>query len=181
MTKPVKFTDGPALAKEPLQMIIMQGIPGSGKTTAAESMLQQLNESFMQEPSGAHLQRPWVIVSRDALRKAMYQSIFDRRLIDENLIRASSRALIRNSLWAGHSVIVDDTNLHMRSIEELYKIASQCGAEPFIKRIDPTFSIAYGRNAERQFPVPDDIMVSMAQDLEAIKHIMSLDARFKLL
>lgn len=90
-------------AVEDHRVIILRGLPGSGKTTWAREFIKH---------------RPWYRrVSRDALREMFAFGCYD--YTDEKLIRKVQCQLIRDLLREGSHIIVDNTNLRERDVKEI--------------------------------------------------------------
>ena len=88
---------------EDCRVIILRGLPGSGKTTWAREFIKY---------------RPWYRrVSKDALREMFAFGEYDYN--DEKLVRKIQGQLIRDLLREGSSVVVDNTNLRERDVREI--------------------------------------------------------------
>lgn len=95
-------------------LIAIRGLPGSGKTTVAEQIVEE-------DLAGA------VMVSRDDLR-AMFHG---RRLgtrIQEEQVSVAQDAVVSAMLHAGYSVVVHDTNLDPDAVARLQRLAFAAGA-----------------------------------------------------
>lgn len=93
-------------------LTITRGLPASGKTTWAKDWLRQA-------PDRARF-------NRDDLRQMMHGG-FDRDL--ENRITQAQHLLIRQALRLGRDVVVDDTNLPLKTGKEFSRIAYEEGAK----------------------------------------------------
>jgi len=136
-----------------------RGLPGSGKTTAAK-FAQAL------EPDNT------VRINRDALRNALFGSdsqdyyacgkeVLYRK---EKLITTVQHDAIRDALREGKNVLVDDTNLPVRTGRGLRKIAVAAGAEfSMVDMSDVPLEVCLARNAARKDkePVPEAVIRSM--------------------
>lgn len=115
------------------EMIILRGVPGSGKTTAAMKWLAE----------GENRGR----VSRDDIRFSLFGKYWG---VDENLVTKVQDAQIEALLSAGKDVIVDATNLRARNVKALMQLAAKNDAR--IKFVD--FPISYEdaifRDAQRE-------------------------------
>lgn len=93
----------PDRAVEDCRVIILRGLPGSGKTTWAREFIKY---------------RPWYRrVSRDALREMLGFGRYDGE--QEKLIRTMQSLLITELLREGRNVVVDNTNLRERDVREI--------------------------------------------------------------
>ncbi len=146
-----------------LEMIILRGVPGSGKSTWAEQHIADY---------------PWFKrISRDHLR-----AMFDcgkYSFHNEKFIRDMRDRLIRRCLDAGHPVIIDDTNLKERDIRDLrseaytfgaldprygYKFRTHCPIPVRIVDIETPLEVCIERDALRQRPVGADRIREMHED-----------------
>ncbi|MEU8023719.1 AAA family ATPase [Micromonospora haikouensis] len=95
-------------------LIITRGLPGSGKTTIAERLV---------ESAGGRMAR----INRDDLRTMMH----GRRLgvgWQEQQVTTAQHAAVAALLRSGVDVIADDTNLPDRDVETWRQLAAECGA-----------------------------------------------------
>lgn len=90
------------------ELIIMQGIPGSGKSYMARQLLK------------ADTEYKTVIVNRDDIRDMLGDYWIPSR---EGLVTTIEDNMIKSSLTKGYTVIVDATNLNPKTIKKLEKIA----------------------------------------------------------
>lgn len=93
-----------------MQLIVLKGLPASGKTTWAREHL------------GAH-PGSFIRVNKDDIRAMLYGET--RMVGDERLTVSAEDALIRLALRNGKSVIVDDTNLNPVHMKRFEKIVSE--------------------------------------------------------
>lgn len=103
-----------------MKLVIMRGLPASGKTTYANTWVAE-------DP--VHRAR----VNRDSLRAMISAGVYvpdsDAGGGTERAIRFARDALIKVLLEKDLDVICDDTNLPNRTIRELYGLAAFSGAE----------------------------------------------------
>lgn len=133
-------------------LLIMRGLPASGKTTAALGWVQQ---------DLANRQR----VNRDDIRQMLHCGLYVHGETEKAVIRVRDR-LIDEALCSGASVVVDDCNLRSRHISELTKIGRRCGATVEIHDLtNVTPEECTRRNLKRkearQRAVPDDVIWDM--------------------
>lgn len=95
-----------------LKIVIMRGLPGSGKSTLSKKIVEQ-------NPT------KWVRICRDDLRNMCHPYWIPKR---EKLISIFEKELIRNTLIQGYNVVLDATNFKsdwviniVDEIEEIYE------------------------------------------------------------
>lgn len=122
------------------RLCILAGIPGSGKSTWAESM-----------GLGA-------IVSSDAIREELYGDAKEQGGADK--VFATFHARLAEGLRSGRDMVADSTALHAFAREKLVEIGREHGAEVHLILFG-NLSQAIRRNKERDRVVPDDAMRRM--------------------
>ena len=132
-------------------LIILQGLPASGKTTKARELSQPGNN---------------VRVNRDLLREMLH---FGFSLKEENAIKRAEELLIKMFLNKGRDVIVDDTNLKDKTIRWLFKIAAECSTEVEFMYIDVSLEECIRRDAMRSNPVGRGIISHMYNEFQLRK------------
>ena len=115
------------------RLILVSGISGSGKSTAA----RQIQSEF----GGA-------VVSRDDLRLAMFNKDFGPP-VDEDLVSVVEFAALRASLAKGLLTISDNTNLIPAGVIDRLNIAAEFNAETLYYRVDCALDIAKEQNRLR--------------------------------
>jgi len=85
-----------------LKLLILQGLPASGKTTWAKEFLNEGDNS-----------ESWIRVNRDEFRRMMGKYWVESR---ENFISSAEKWIVGNSFIDGYNVIVDATNLNPKTI-----------------------------------------------------------------
>lgn len=94
-------------------MVIMKGLPASGKSTVAQGKM--LAEGNL------------VRINKDLLRKMLHFNKFTGK--NEGLTRDASRALAKMYLAADTNVIIDDTNLNAGTMQSWLDLAKECKAK----------------------------------------------------
>lgn len=132
------------------ELIIMRGIPGSGKSTWANAWVAEDRE---------HRAR----VNRDTLR-AMIDGGEYVKGVTEGRILAARDAVIRDLIKRGISVVSDDTNLPSRTVRDLIKLAVTAKAEWRIEDLtNVPLDTCLNRNFYRKdkVPVPPEVIRDM--------------------
>lgn len=132
MIQKVTFREGDVLTNQ--HMIVLQGIPGSGKSTWARKFVK--NDPYK-----------WVIVNRDSIRTMLGNySLFTHEI----LVNKLERLLVKQSLHSGYSVIIDATNADIKSVRMWEEIAEEFESVFELKHIDISVNRAQLRNIKRK-------------------------------
>lgn len=129
-----------------VQMILTRGIPASGKTTYAKVWASAAPKR--------------VRINRDDLRFMLYNA-YHADHIDEDAVTKLQYAAITAALKAGHSVIVDDTNLNDRFVRKLVAVGHRAGVPVSVMDFPVDLQEALRRNALRDRKVPEDVIRQM--------------------
>lgn len=84
-----------------LTLLMLQGIPGSGKSTWARNFIKNNSDK-------------WVIINRDSIRDMLGNYWIPKR---EDLVTDIETASIKRSLHRGFNVIIDATNLNEKTLK----------------------------------------------------------------
>lgn len=140
------------------RLIIMSGIPGSGKSTKAKQILADLRANGEKA----------VIVNRDDLRTTLFGEDYHKSEPvpeAESDVTSFQHGLISSSLKRGFVVISDDTNLSPYTLKKLNKIAKDHGATVEELPVIVPLEVAIERNRLRGASggrfVPEDVIKSM--------------------
>ena len=123
------------------KMLVLQGIPCSGKTTWARDFLEDKTD--------------WVRISRDDLRTMRGGYWIESQ---EKLITAWETQMIQFLLREGYNALIDATNLNPKAIEKWRQMANDHGVEIEFKYFPVTLEEALKRDRERVNPVGDKIV-----------------------
>ena len=129
-------------------MIMMCGLPGSGKSTYAQSVL-------VATPS---IEKP-VIHSSDALRKEMFGD--EATQGDNQKLFRELHSRIKSDLLSGKDVIYDATNIKKKERIEFLKQLSKIKCFPICIVIVADLRMCISRNNDRARKVPVDVIVRM--------------------
>lgn len=125
------------------QIIALQGVPASGKTTWAQN--------FLKNHPG------WVRVNRDDIRKHMSDSWSPEQ---EQHVKEIEDFIITSSLNKDLNVIIDDTNLQEYTIEHIKELAKAHEAEVEWKFMDINLQEALDRDSKREHPAGEKTIVN---------------------
>lgn len=114
------------------KIIVLQGVPGSGKSTWAREFVRK--------------HKDYVIVSRDSLRDSAGVYWVPER---ENYISDLEVYSIEKALDNNFNVIIDATNLNPKTVEKWESISKKHGTEIEYKEFRVSFEEAVRRDAER--------------------------------
>jgi len=137
------------------KLIVMIGVPGSGKTTWAKQYLEEhKNDEFK-----------WVRVSRDDIRMMCFNVEFD--IVNEVTVTQIEDKLVRLALEEGKNVLIDATHVNRKSRNKWHKLALDVGGIDVIEKgfkIDLETCLERNRNRDRK--VPEDIIQNMYEKLQ---------------
>lgn len=133
-------------------LLMLQGLPGSGKTTMARSLVDT---------------RQAVRVNKDDLREMLHNGIHSKS--SEKEVLALRDKIVVDTLSRGRTIIVDDTNFAPYHETRLREIAKNMGI-PFVKHfVDTPLEDCLLRNAQRDKPVPESVITDMYEKYLAPK------------
>ncbi len=122
------------------KIIILQGIPGSGKSTWARNFIKDKSESY-------------IIVCRDDIRNMLGDYWVPKR---ENLVSEIEMDCITAGLKLGYNIIIDATNFNPKTKEKFEITFSAYNIE--YKFFDVSLEEAIERDNKRERKVGADII-----------------------
>lgn len=132
------------------EIIILKGLPASGKTTWANAQLKQFPGKYKR-------------VNKDSLRDRMDGGKWSRK--NEEFVIKTRNELIDRALYEGYSVIVDDTNLSAEHETVIRNIASAHSSvqevQVTVKSFDVSLEECLKRDSERAKPVGRNVILRM--------------------
>lgn len=135
------------------ELIILRGLPGSGKTTwAKDYKLEEGHEDVVR-------------VNRDDLR-AMLHGRRPWDAMDERLTRQIRDVCITTALAQGWTVISDDTNLKAYHVQELEALAQSQGAGVRVVTFTTALFECIRRDTHRAISVGEERIREMAATME---------------
>ena len=140
------------------KIIILQGIPASGKSTYAKKLITDNPGMYKR-------------INRDSLRAMLDNDHFSKG--NEKFIKRTRDLLIKEALIYGKHVIVDDTNIDSSNLKRINEIAKthreetghQVKVEVKLMEIDVEEAIL--RDAKREHPVGRDVILKMHKKLHS--------------
>lgn len=139
------------------ELIVMVGVSGSGKSTAAKSWVNWGRGEIVR-------------LNRDILRSMMYEDVPWTAHKDE-VIRAVERDMARTALKKGKSVIIDDTNCVRRTRAMWEELAREVRCRLRIVTMTTPLETCIERDAARQGKqcVGKDVILRQLGDLNKFK------------
>jgi predicted kinase len=128
------------------KMIIMQGLPASGKSTRAQELLREMGNA--------------VRINKDLLRTMLHFDKFNGR--NEGLTRDAARSIARAFLTNGTNVIIDDTNLNPGTLQSWKDLAKELEAKVEVVRMETTALECVMRDNARANSVGGTVIKNMA-------------------
>lgn len=127
-------------------MIIMQGLPASGKSTRAEELITEMGNV--------------VRINKDLIRTMLHFDKFTGR--NEGMTRDAVRAVARQFLTNNVNVIIDDTNLNPGTLQSWKDLAKELNAKVEVIRIDTPVMECVLRDNAREKQVGSTVIKNMA-------------------
>lgn len=131
------------------KLILIQGIPASGKSTKAKELREEING---------------IKISRDDLRDMLHGEGLEGENFDNNLQKDLKEIeMIIAGYYLGRriSVVIDDTNLTDYTIKEWKNLAKNLDVEFSIYEMNTPYDVCIKRNSKRENPVPKKDMQRM--------------------
>ena len=125
------------------KLIILQGIPASGKSTWAKQWVEE-------DP------KTRVIVNRDSIRRGLGVYWVPSR---EVLVSSIEEHSVFEALDMGYDVCLDATNLNPNYLEKWKEIADLLNSPIEYKKFDISLEEALERDKNREFPVGEKVII----------------------
>lgn len=125
------------------KLLALKGLPASGKTTYARKLVE----------------KGWVRVNKDDLRAMLHNSKWSKT--NEAFVIGLRDEIIIRALVTGQNVVVDDTNLDPKHVNQFESIAAEFMADFDIKFFDVPVRECIRRNEQRENPVPEKVIYQM--------------------
>ena len=133
--------------KDPLKILVLQGVPASGKSTFARSLALK-NKSY-------------VIVSRDAIREARGEYWIPEH---EDYISDIEEFEIRSAIKHSLNPIIDATNLNPKTITKWKNLAKELNVNIEFKMFEIDFATALERDNKRERSVGKKVLERFFRD-----------------
>lgn len=147
-----------------MKLIMMRGLPASGKSTKAEEIIKG------GASSSRNSQGEFFRVNRDLLRKMLHCDVFTGKR--EGATIHAQQLLVAHLLQEGKNVIVDDTNLGEKHVNMWKMMADMYSAKfEIIDMMDNvSLTMCLARNEARGFTVPQHVIEQMAMQYKHIPY-----------
>ena len=127
--------------KSPLKILVLQGVPASGKSTFARSLVLK--------------DKSYVIVSRDAIREARGDYWIPEH---EDYISDIEEFEIRSAIKHNLNPIIDATNLNPKTIAKWKNLAEELNVNIEFKMFEIDFATALERDSKRERSVGKKVL-----------------------
>ena len=134
-----------------MKLVMLRGLPGSGKTTVAKELVQQ----------------GFIRVNKDSIRemlyfleKSKYDGVFKPKL--ESLVAGLEVSMARQILEEGHNVVVDDTNFDSRCHTAFHRLAEDLGVDFEVLDLKVPVEECILRDKGRKEGVGENVIKNMA-------------------
>jgi O-phosphoseryl-tRNA(Sec) kinase len=128
-------------------LIILVGLPASGKTTFAFKLKKKLESDFQNNVK---------IIDPDIIRDKAFPNRFDFK--NEPKIREKNIKSVRKHLVEGQIVISDDLNYYSSMRHDLKLIADSLNIKFYIIHISTPLKLCIKRNKERGKSIPNKVI-----------------------
>lgn len=128
-----------------MRLMMLRGLPASGKTTYAETVCKEQN---------------WKRVNRDLLRTMLHFDIWKGR--NESTTVEVEKSTVKWLLGNKFNVIVDDCNLNPENKIMWQEVAKETGAEFFVKTFHTPYLECIDRDTDREKSVGEHVITNMA-------------------
>ena len=123
-------------------ILVLQGIPASGKSTWAREFVNQNPD--------------WIIVNRDDIRRMFGKYWMPNR---ERLVERVESDIIYTAITSNWNVIIDDTNLNPKTIKKWMAVAEILDVKIEFQKFDISLEEALQRDKNRSNPVGEEVIV----------------------
>jgi predicted kinase len=134
------------------KVILMKGLPGSGKSTVAKKIIAENPETYKR-------------INRDDLR-----AMFDNGTTtnsNEKFVKKVRDVLILKALEEGKSLVIDDTNLSETNLRRIMQLVNEYNKKynenvvVEVQELDTSIEVCIARDALREKPVGEKVIRNM--------------------
>ncbi len=144
-------------------VIILIGVPASGKSSLAEQMLRASNQTSNQNSSSL-THGATQLISPDRIRASLYGSASNQG--DWAEIWAQIQQEFANAAKSQQSVIYDATNYKRKYRQDICALAKKYNFQPITGLwLDVPLWVCLSRNEIRDRAVPEDVVIEMYRTL----------------
>ena len=130
------------------RLILLVGIPGSGKTTLAKKLTA----------------RGFLRLNADSIREALWGDAADQR--EPEKVFGVFFKQLEEALAQGLDIVIDNTNLNQKQRKPILDRAAKAGYSDIdLWLLDVPLDVCLSRNRMRERAVPDDIVANMFIEL----------------
>ncbi len=129
-------------------VVLTKGLPACGKTTWAKAKMRKRPGQYKR-------------VSKDELRVMLDDGVYSPE--NEKIVRNVRDAAILLAIHAGFDVIVDDTNLNPRHVQEIQALVLGKADVQMMDFTDILLEVCIKRDSERPNPVGESVIREMQQ------------------
>jgi predicted kinase len=131
------------------RLVILVGVPGSGKTTLAQKLIQRGYQWF----------------NADSIREELWGDAGDQR--DSDKVYEIFFQRLEKSLAEGVDIVIDNTNINTRHRSPILQRAITAGYDDIqIWILDVPLEMCLQRNKSRERSLPDEIVVNYYNTLQ---------------
>ncbi|MFO8020552.1 MAG: AAA family ATPase [Promethearchaeia archaeon] len=145
--------------KIPNFLVIVTGLPASGKSTFSEELKKYLEEDT-EKPN-----KEISIVDPDKIREEIAPGTFDFE--KESEVRELNLKKVEKELKKGKIVISDDLNYYTSMRRDLKSIANQLNKKAFIIHMNTPLETCLEWNKARGEPIPNDLIIDINQKFDS--------------
>ncbi len=130
-----------------MKLTILQGLPGSGKSTKAAEILKTSGNT--------------VRISKDNLREMLHCDVWSGP--NEKLTKSAARALAKHFLTSDRNVVIDETNLNPGTLQGWKDLGKELEAKVEVIAMDTPLADCLRHDAARgEARVGDSVIIGMA-------------------
>ena len=123
------------------KMLILSGIPASGKSTFAKQFVKENDK--------------WIRINKDDIRRMFGEYWLPKR---ESLVEAAEYSIAEDAAFYGWNIIIDDTNLNPKYIKVWKEFADEFEYEIEYKEFKVSLEQALEWNSKRENPVGEQVI-----------------------